>query len=103
MSVAPIGLGHIPIPPVPPLTPGLEASPEKSQFSFAELLNNAIVEINDSKVKSDELTMAFLTGELKDYHTLAIALQESSLTMQMAIEVRNKVIEAYQEVTRMQV
>ena len=103
MSVAPIGLAHIPIPPVPPITPGVEEAPEKSQFSFAELLNSAIVEINSSKVKADELTMAFLTGELKDYHTLAIALQESSLTMQMAIEVRNKVIEAYQEVTRMQV
>ncbi|MCL2767058.1 MAG: flagellar hook-basal body complex protein FliE [Peptococcaceae bacterium] len=103
MSVAPVGLSYIPIPPVPPLAPGQEAVPERNQFSFAEMLNNAIVEVNGAKLKADELTLAFLTGELKDYHTLAIALQESSLTMQMAIEVRNKVIEAYQEVTRMQV
>ena len=106
MSVAPVGLSHIPIPPippVPPLAPGVEITGEKGQVSFSDMLNDAIKSVNDSKQKADELTMAFLTGEVSDYHTVAIALQESTLTMQLAIEIRNKVIEAYQEVSRMQV
>ena len=108
MSVSPMGSAYIPIPaipPVPPLAPGVDVAPESEsrQISFSEMLNSVINNVNEKKLKADELTLAFLTGEIQDYHTVAIALQESSLTMQLAIEVRNKVIEAYQEVARMQV
>ena len=108
MSVSPMGSAYIPIPPippVPPLTPGVEVTGENENrsVSFSEMLSNAINNVNDKKQKADELTLAFLTGEIQDYHTVAIALQESTLTMQLAIEVRNRVIEAYQEVARMQV
>jgi len=101
MSIAPIGLSYIPIPEVPPI--GQAERAEQGSASFGEMLNNAIKDVNDAKVKADNLTLGFLTGEVKDFHTVAIALQESSITMQMAIEVRNKVLEAYQEIARMQV
>ena len=108
MSISPMGSAYIPIPaipPVPPLAPGVSVAPEEEirPASFADMLSNAIQNVNDRKQKADDLTLAFLKGEIQDYHTVAIALQESSLTMQLAIEVRNKVLEAYQEVARMQV
>jgi flagellar hook-basal body complex protein FliE len=67
------------------------------------MLNNALKELNDTQVKADNLTRDLLTGELQDLHQVTVAMQEARLTMQLAVEVRNKVIEAYQEITRMQI
>jgi len=89
-----------------PLLPQPAVSGEKrggGGGSFSEMLNNALKKLNDAKVNADDLTLKFFTGEVQDFHQVAIAMQEASLTMQLAVEVRNKVIEAYQEVYRMQV
>ncbi len=67
------------------------------------MLNKAIKELNDVQVKADDLACKFLTGEIQDLHLVTAAMQEARLTMQLAVEVRNKVIEAYQEISRMQV
>ncbi|AEF94646.1 Flagellar hook-basal body complex protein fliE [Desulfotomaculum nigrificans CO-1-SRB] len=69
---------------------------------FAELLNNAINKLNDSQLKADEVMQKFLVGDVQDIHQVTIAMQEAKLTMQLAVEVRNKIVEAYQEISRMQ-
>lgn len=71
--------------------------------SFSEVLNSALQKLNDTQVKADTLSLELLTGEVQDIHQVTIAMQEAKLTMQLAVEVRNKVIEAYQEISRMQV
>jgi len=71
--------------------------------SFSDILNNAIEKLNDTQIKADNLAMEFLTGEVQDLHQVTIAMQEAKLSMQLAVEVRNKVVEAYQEISRMQV
>ena len=71
--------------------------------SFSDILNNAIEKLNDTQTKADNLAMEFLTGEVQDLHQVTIAMQEAKLSMQLAVEVRNKVVEAYQEISRMQV
>lgn len=97
MQVSPVGLA-VPVQPA-----GSVNKQEEGGSSFAEMLDNSLKKLNDSKVNADNLTLKFLTGEIQDFHQVAIAMQEASLTMQLAVEVRNKVIEAYQEVSRMQV
>jgi len=89
-----------------PLLPQTAVSGEEQESgggSFSKVLNNALKKLNDAKVNADNLTLKFFTGEVQDFHQVAIAMQEASLTMQLAVEVRNKVVEAYQEVSRMQV
>lgn len=71
--------------------------------SFSEVLGNALKKLNDTQVKADNLSLELLTGEVQDIHQVTIAMQEAKLSMQLAVEVRNKVIEAYQEISRMQV
>ncbi|HOV80436.1 MAG TPA: flagellar hook-basal body complex protein FliE [Bacillota bacterium] len=71
--------------------------------SFPEMLENALKKLNDSQIKADELTRRFLTGEIEDIHQVTIAMQEARLCMQLAVEVRNRIVEAYQEISRMQV
>ncbi len=75
----------------------------EGSVSFSELVNSALKKLNDAQVKADDLTLQLLTGEVEDIHQVTIAMQEAKLTMQLAVEVRNKVIEAYQEISRMQV
>lgn len=70
--------------------------------SFSEVLDGALKNLNDSQIKADNTAVQFLAGDIQDIHQVTIAMEEAKLTMQLAVEVRNKVIEAYQEISRMQ-
>ncbi|CCO09161.1 flagellar hook-basal body complex protein FliE [Desulforamulus hydrothermalis] len=70
--------------------------------SFAGVLNKAVDKLNQAELKADEAVQKFLVGEIQDLHQVTIAMQEAKLTMQLAVEVRNKIVEAYQEISRMQ-
>lgn len=89
---------------IPPLS---EKAAEKQgagrEDFFSEVLNSALKKLNETQIKADNLSLEFLTGEVQDIHQVTIAMQEAKLSMQLAVEVRNKVIEAYQEILRMQV
>jgi len=71
--------------------------------SFNNIFDKALENLNSSQLNFEETVKKFLTGEVKDLHTVMIALEEAKLTMQLAVEVRNKLIEAYQEMSRMQI
>ncbi|KFZ43344.1 flagellar hook-basal body complex protein FliE [Anoxybacillus flavithermus] len=79
------------------------AKPAEVQRAFSQFLKEAIDEVNKQQIASDQLTTKLAKGENVDLHNVMIASQKASVSLQLAIEVRNKVIEAYQEVMRMQV
>lgn len=78
-------------------------TPHEAQQSFANTLKNAIASVNDYQAKSDTLTGKLINGGDVDLHEVMIASQKASITLNATIEVRNKVIEAYQEIMRMTV
>jgi flagellar hook-basal body complex protein FliE len=69
--------------------------------NFAELLKDAINEVNRQQVESEQLSQKLVTGEVQDIHQVMIASQKASISLSLAIQVRNKVVEAYQEIMRM--
>ncbi|MFD2925519.1 flagellar hook-basal body complex protein FliE [Halobacillus naozhouensis] len=71
--------------------------------AFASSLKQAINAVNDAQIASDAKTKALARGEVDDLHDVMIASQKASITMQTTIEIRNKVIDAYKEMMRMQV
>ncbi|RJQ30958.1 MAG: flagellar hook-basal body complex protein FliE [Peptococcaceae bacterium] len=75
----------------------------RTSVNFGDVLASAVNKVNEAQLKADKLTGQFLAGEIQDVHQVTIAMQEARLTMQLALEVRNKVVEAYQEMARMQV
>lgn len=79
------------------------ASRASENSSWSDLLDKTLQELNNSQLKADETVQKFLTGEIQDIHTVMIAMGEARLSMQLAVEVRNKLVEAYQEISRMQV
>ncbi|ABO50919.1 flagellar hook-basal body complex subunit FliE [Desulforamulus reducens MI-1] len=69
---------------------------------FGGVLNKAISKLNDTQIQADDVMQKFLVGEVQDIHQVTVAMQEAKLTMQLAVEVRNKIVEAYQEISRIQ-
>ena len=81
----------------------LNATPYEAQQSFANSLKEAIAKVNDRQITSDKYTQKLIKGEDVELHEVMIASQKASITLNATIEVRNKVIEAYQEIMRMSV
>ncbi len=70
--------------------------------SFGEVLNNAINEIDQTEQTAKIMTDQLAIGEIDNPHDVFIATQKAELTLNMALEVKNKVVEAYKEIMRLQ-
>lgn len=80
-----------------------QVSPFEAQQSFSNTLKKAISAVNEQQITSDNMTNKLITGQDVDLHEVMISAQKASITLNTTIEVRNKVIEAYQEIMRMTV
>jgi flagellar hook-basal body complex protein FliE len=76
---------------------------EKGSTSFGEVLKDAISTVNELQKQSNQEIEKLMTGESQDLHTTVIAMQKADLSFQMMMQVRNKIVQAYQEIMRMQV
>lgn len=70
---------------------------------FGDLLQKAIDEVNTLQQQSDDLKTQLVTGQLDDIHQVMIAAEKADLAFQLTVQIRNKVLDAYQEIMRMQV
>ncbi|GKW46556.1 flagellar hook-basal body complex protein FliE [Planococcus sp. NCCP-2050] len=75
---------------------------ENKTEGFSEIFKNQLEEVNKLQNTSDKLTNQLVTGEVEDVSQVMVAAQKASLSLQLTVQVRNKVVEAYQEVMRMQ-
>ncbi|CEG24339.1 Flagellar hook-basal body complex protein FliE [Planococcus massiliensis] len=75
---------------------------ENKTEGFSEIFKKQLEEVNKLQNTSDKLTQQLVTGEVEDVSQVMVAAQKASLSLQLTVQVRNKVVEAYQEVMRMQ-
>ncbi|MFE6167146.1 flagellar hook-basal body complex protein FliE [Viridibacillus arvi] len=80
-----------------------ETMPTETKESFGTMLKDAIQSVNDSQVASDNMTTKLINGDNVELHDVMITSQKASITLNTALQVRNKVVEAYQEIMRMTV
>lgn len=71
--------------------------------TFGQLLQHAIGEVNQAQVHAGDLSSRFAAGEPVDVHQVMIASQEASVALNLAIQVRNKLVDGYQELMRVNV
>ena len=89
--------------------PGLIRTPEiagekgPKSVSFQDTLAQAIHQVEGFRQEADTKVTNFLAGESEDMHSVAVATQRAELSFELFQQVRNKVVQAYQEVMRMQV
>jgi flagellar hook-basal body complex protein FliE len=70
---------------------------------FGTFLQDALNQVNDRQLTVDKLNRQFASGELTDVHKLLIATEKASLGLELTVQIRNKAIEAYQEIMRTQI
>lgn len=70
---------------------------------FSKIIEDSLNKINDYQKVADESVVSFIKGNEQEIHNVMIALEEAKLTMQTAIEIRNKLVEAYQELSKTQI
>lgn len=75
---------------------------ENKVEGLGQMFKQTLEEVQAAQNQSDKLTSELVTGEVQDIHEVMIASQKASLSLQLTVQVRNKVVEAYQEVMRMQ-
>ncbi len=75
----------------------------QGESSFTDILNDAINNAKESESISQDQNAALLTGETDDLHTPLIESQKAELALELAIQIRNKVVNAYNQVMNMQV
>lgn len=69
---------------------------------FQDMFKNALDEVNDMQIQSDKLTDDFASGKTDDIHNVMITAEKANISLQFALQVRNKALDAYNEIMRMQ-
>jgi len=95
--IAPIS-PHIALPALTPVASGVSGSGQE----FQNILASSISGVEQKHAEAQTAVNKFLTGETEELHTAALAGQRAELSLELFLQVRNKVVQAYQEVMRMQ-
>jgi flagellar hook-basal body complex protein FliE len=85
------------------LQPEDAPSTDAPYADFGAMLREVVGQVNDAQQHAADLAERFARGEPVDEQTLVLAMERASLAFQLTLQVRNKVLEAYQEVMRLQV
>jgi flagellar hook-basal body complex protein FliE len=72
------------------------------ETSFSEMLDKAVFNVDQLQAAANEKVGSMLGGNTADVHDAMIAVQKADLSFQLMMQVRNKVVQAYQEIERMQ-
>ncbi|MGE5577768.1 MAG: flagellar hook-basal body complex protein FliE [Syntrophothermus sp.] len=71
--------------------------------SFAEMLKAALAEVNDLQHKAEQAATQLVAGDASSLHQIMIATEEANIALQFTMAIRNKILDAYTEIMRMQV
>ena len=82
---------------------GAAAAPENPTLGFGKLMEEMVGKVNDLQVNADQSIQSLATGQGKGLHEVMLAVEKASISFQMLTQVRNKAVEAYQEIMRMPV
>lgn len=80
-----------------------ENQPEPIAKSFGDFLKESLSNVNELQSDAERLDAALAAGELEDISQVVVAGEKADIAVQLTLQVRNKIVEAYQEIMRMQV
>lgn len=71
-------------------------------MDFGNILKDKLDEVNDKQVQANNTTESFIKGDETDIHKVMLDTEESKMSLELAVQIRNKFVEAYQELNRTQ-
>lgn len=81
---------------------GATSATPKADGGFYDVLSNAVESVGGLHADATSKVSSVLNGDGQDIHTAMIAVERADLAFQLVLQVRNKVVNAYQEVAHMQ-
>ena len=98
VSISPITPGAVPRPVTPP------SKPQASEGAgFGDLVTKGLEQVEKLQSQADQMSVQAATGDLTDVHDFMIASTKATLATELTVAVRNKAIEAFNEIMRMQI
>lgn len=83
---------------------GVLKKPQNAEgLSFSNILGNAINNANILELEADDLSLKMAAGQVDNIHEVMVATQKAEISMRYLLEIRNKVLDAYKEIMRMQI
>ncbi len=76
---------------------------EEKGVSFKETMEKFVGDVNEMQVKADQAIEDFAAGKVQNIHEVMVSMKKAELSFQFLMETSNKLVDAYKEVTRMQV
>lgn len=74
----------------------------KTSMPFSEVVQKAVNGVNEMQVQADQKSADLISGKTDDVHDVSIAMQRSKLSFELMMEIRNKLLDTYKEVSRIQ-
>lgn len=99
-AIAPEILGDLPAMPYA-AAPNSAGAPAGG--AFGDLFSQGMAQVNEGLIASQVDMQRLATGDLQNLHQIMIRLEESKLSFQLMLQVRNRLLEAYQDVMKMQI
>ncbi len=91
-SISPISLASV----------GNTKKKNSTNSDFLDILKASLNDVNDTQIKGDNALQSIATGQVKDLHQAAIAIDKAEISMKLMLEVRNKALSAYKDILRTQ-
>jgi len=91
------------LPVKPSEQPGALAPAQPSGDSFSTMLGRMVSEVNSKQINASNAVNSLQTGNSVSLHQAVLAMEEANVSFQLMVEVRNKLLDAYQEIMKMQV
>ena len=89
--------------PVQPISAGAPTARVDGDSNFGNAITGAIQSVSDAEREADQLAVAVASGQETSVSDLMIATSKATLSVELMAQVRNRAVEAYQEIMRMQV
>jgi len=71
--------------------------------SFLDTLKEKLDQVNNDQIASDDITQKFVSGDETDIHKVMLSTAEAKLSLETAVQIRNKLVDAYDAFNKMQI
>lgn len=79
-----------------------EGLSKKSATPFSEVMSNAVDGVNSLQLQAEQKSADYIAGKTDDVHDVTISMQRAKLSFELMMEIRNKLLDTYKEVSRIQ-
>lgn len=74
----------------------------QEEKGFGDILKEKLDNVNAKQLNAEDTTQKFISGEDTDIHKVMLDTEEAKMSLELAVQIRNKFVEAYQELSRTQ-